>query len=230
MSGIAAAIIGAGALTAGAGIYGATTAAKAQENAAQTATGAQLSMFNTANANLQPFIQGGESALPTLQSLLTPGPNQNATLSQLPGFQFANNWGQQGVSNQGTVTGLGGNTLAAGAQFGTGLAEQSWGTLINQLQGLVGTGASAAGSLAGTATATGGQIGSNIIGAGNAAGGAATATGSAIGNVGNSITTAALLNKLTGQNGMYASSNSAPALFGGTAASPFGGGSAGAIY
>lgn len=222
MSAIASAIIGAGALGAGASIFGSLT----QANAAGNAISAQESMFNQAQANQQPFIQAGQSVLPTLQSLLTPGPNQTATLSQLPGFQFAQDWGQRGVSNQGTVTGLGGNTLTAGANFATGIAQQDWGTLVNQLQGLANTGASAAGAVGNQAVQTGQGIASSTIGQGNAiAGGAVGAANS----IGGGLTTAALLSKLTGSgNGMYAAAT--PSLFGGNAAAPFGGGSGAAIY
>ena len=102
MAGIAAAIIGAGALSAGASIFGAKTAASAQTAASRNAISAEQQIYQQNQANLQPFISAGKSALPTLQSLLTPGANQTATLSQIPGFQFAQDWGQKAVQNLGT--------------------------------------------------------------------------------------------------------------------------------
>ena len=85
MAGIAAAIIGAGVLGAGASIYGSMT----QANAAQNAIAAQRGMFNTALANEQPYINAGQSEIPqlqgtlnTLSGLTTPGPNQTNLLKQ----------------------------------------------------------------------------------------------------------------------------------------------------
>lgn len=227
MSAIAAAIITGGVLSAGASIYGSSL----QANAANNAINAQQGMFNTALSNEQPFINAGQSGiaplqgtLNMLQGLTTPGPNQNALLQQLPGFQFASNWGQQGVANQGTTTGLGGNTLTAGANFATGLASQDWGTLIQQLQGtaqsqqnFVNTGANTAANVGSQAVQTGQGISSSLIGQGNALAGGAVSAGSGIGN---SLTTAALLQKLTGGGGMFGNATNPQSLnagnYGGT--------------
>ena len=68
-----------------------------QEQLAQMGMTQDLSMFNTAMTALQPQLGTGQGivnqgqgaiagVLPTLESLLTPGPNQTQTLSQLPGF------------------------------------------------------------------------------------------------------------------------------------------------
>ena len=64
------AIAGAGALGAGAQIFGAQTAAQAQIQAAQLATNAQLQMFGQTQQNLAPFIAGGKSTLGPLLALL----------------------------------------------------------------------------------------------------------------------------------------------------------------
>src|ERR1035437_9796555 len=130
MAFVAAAVIGAGVLGAGAPIYGETK----QSDAANNAIAAQPSMFNTARAGEQPFINAGQSVLPTLQGLLTPGPSQTDTLNKLPGFQFAQDWGQKGVSAQATTRGLGGNALTAGANYATGVAQQGFSGLVNMLQ------------------------------------------------------------------------------------------------
>lgn len=60
--GIAAAILGAGVLSAGAQIFGAKSAAGAQTNAANRATDAQLAMFGITRAALQPFMNLGSKA------------------------------------------------------------------------------------------------------------------------------------------------------------------------
>lgn len=192
MAGIAAAILGAGVLGAGASLY----ASSVQQNSANKAIAAQQNMFNTAQGEAQPFISAGQSALPTLQGLITPGPNQTQLLQQTPGYQFAADMAQKGVSNQGTVTGLGGNTLLAGANAGSQLAlGMAWQPTINALQGLVQTGASASGALGGQAVQTGQNIGGAAVGAGNAGAAGVLGAGS---NIGNSLTTAALFNKLLG--------------------------------
>jgi hypothetical protein len=170
-------------------------------NAAQQASGQQVamqqqalaqqeSMFNTAFGAINPVISAGMGLLnqgqnivsgvsPTLTSLLTPGTNMTQVLSQLPGFQFAQNWGQQAVQNLGTTTGLGGNVLTAGANYATGLAQQGYGTLVSSLQSLLnsgislagvggGTAGSAASSLGGTSSNFGNTIGSTLTGIGQA--------------------------------------------------------------
>ena len=108
---------------------------------------------------------------------------------------------QKGVSNQGTVTGLGGNTLLAGANAANQLAlGMAWQPTVNALQGLVSTGAGTAGNAGNQAVTTGQGIGSNLVGIGNAQAGAATSVGT---NIGNSLTTAALFNKLLNNSNMY---------------------------
>ena len=102
---IGAAISGVAALgSAGIGALASSSASQAQVAAQQNALNSQNTnfnnalqfqqgAFNTAQTALNPFIQSGSSVLPTLQSLLTPGASQTATLSQLPGFQFQSQYG-----------------------------------------------------------------------------------------------------------------------------------------
>lgn len=213
MAGIAAAIIGAGALTAGASIYGASKAAKSQTQAANQAIAAQQGMFNKAVELNQPFITAGSGAAGTLSNLLKPGADMSSLLKTIPGFKFLQDITQQGVTNQATATGLSGNTLLQGANAGSNIAlSAGWVPIVNALQGLVNTGSQSASSLGGQAVQTGGLIGQNLIGAGNAQAGSAMATAGALGNFGNSLATATLLSKLLNNsaggaggttNGMY---------------------------
>ena len=183
------------------GAFGASNAAS-QQVAAQQQAMAQLQQI------LGPVIQTGQglvsqgqgivgnaasgltgagnniisSVLPSLTKLLTPGPNQNATLSALPGFQFAQQWGQNAVQNLGTTLGLGGNTLTAGAQYATGLAQQGFGQYANLLQNLLTSGTGALG--------TAGSLGTGVLGAGattlsGASGALASGTQSALSSIGN---------------------------------------------
>jgi hypothetical protein len=208
MSYLASAVIGSGVFNAGATIWGSSNAAKAQTQAAQMATQAQLQMFGQAQNALSPFIGAGTNLLPLLTKLLTPGPGMSDLLAQTPGFKFAQEYGQKAITNQASMRGLSGNALTAVADYATGAANQTYGTLLNALQGIINTGVSGAGALAGGAINTGGQIGSNILGIGNAQAGANMAQAGAIGGLGNSITLATLLQRLGGGN------NTAPGMYG----------------
>lgn len=243
MSFVAAAVVGG----AGATYFSSKNAAEAQTNAANQATNTQLGMFNKTQQNLQPFIGAGANQLPQLAAwndpnntnsplaallkLIQPGADQSATLSQTPGYQFAQTQGLKAVNNALAARGLGGSggPVAKGAAaFTTGLAQNTWQSQVDnllktylggggQLQNLVNTGANAAAGLGNNAVQTGGQVGGNIIGAGNAQAGANIATGNAIGGVGNSISTAMLLRQLSGANGgtggIYGDGNANPGSY-----------------
>lgn len=196
--GIGEAILGSSILGAGASIFGSSSAANAQSQAAANATAAQLSMFNTAKRLAQPFIDFGTTALSPLSKLITPGPDQTAALEQTPGYNFALTQGEKGITNQATMTGLSGNALRAGGTFASGLASQTWSDVVSKLMAAAGLGQGAAVGVGGQAVSTGGQIGSNIIGGGNARAAADIATGNAIGGIGNNVSNAMVLNALTG--------------------------------
>jgi hypothetical protein len=189
MSFIATAIAG----SAVAGLVGSVIQSSAASKASAASIAAQQGMFNTSVGLNQPFINAGQTASGTLTNLLTPGPNQTATLNQLPGYQFAQDWGQKAVQNIGSTQGLGGNTLTAGANFATGLAQQQFGSLAGLLQNQVNSGVGAAGGLTQAATQTGAGTGasaaSGIMGSANALAGGLTGAG-------NTAVNGLLLNKL----------------------------------
>lgn len=200
-----------GSLAGGAlGAFGSMSASNTMANYGQQALG-QL------NSILGPIIAQGKgivnTALGPLSKLLTPGAGQGAELSQMPGFQFAQQWGQQAVKNLGTTMGLGGNTLKAGADYATGLASNTYGTIVGQLQNLLQTGtsleSSGAGALASGTTSALTGIGSakasGILGATNAGAGAAT-------GIGNAGVIGQLLSKL---NGSSPNNNSSAGIYGG---------------
>jgi hypothetical protein len=137
------------------------------------------SLFNTAGDIMGTggnILGGGVgvagSAADTLKNLLTPGANMTNTLSQIPGFQFLQDWGQKGISAQATTRGLGGNALAAGAQFATGTAQQGFGTIVNALQSLLSGGTGLANVGAGVL-----GTGANVLGTGGNVLGNLTGTG-----------------------------------------------------
>ena len=169
---VGAAIGAAGSLgAAGIGYLGSQAAAKAQTGLGQQALSQQLGMFNTAQGALQPYISAGQNALPTLQSLLTPGPSQTATLSQLPGFQFQSQWGGLAATNALAARGLGGSSgplAMAISNYNQGLAGTSFNSLAGLIQNYANMGSGAAGALGGIASATGGQAGGTLTGIGQA--------------------------------------------------------------
>lgn len=212
MAWVATAIIGAGALGAGASIYGSTVQAGAQQSAANTLLQGQNSALRTLQKYLGPYAQAGQDILPTLKSLITPGPNQTATLSQTPGFQFAQNWGLKGVQNVQSTRGLGGNALAAGSEFSTGLAQNTWMDTVRNLMQLYQSGQGAAGNIASGASnvfqSFAPSIAGTQVGAANAIAGGATGAAGAVGGAASNF---ALYNALTG--GMYGGVPSNPAAY-----------------
>lgn len=160
-----------------------------------------LDMFKQAQGIAQPAIDIGKgiigqgqdtisSVMPTLKALLTPGANMTSTLSQIPGFQFAQDWGQKAVQNIGTTTGLGGNTLKAGADYATGVAQQGWQGIVDSLlktgglgSNILGTGVSAmtgpTNALIGAAANTGNSAFSNLNQLGSTIGNTMTGIGNA---------------------------------------------------
>ncbi len=201
MSIIGAAILGSAAIGAGASFFGATTQASAEQQAQQQLAQEQGMTLSTIKKYLDPYANFGKSLMPSLQSLITPGPNQNAALEQTPGFQFAQKWGLKGVQNVQSTRGLGGNSLAAGAQFGTGLAQGTWQSVVDNLLRGTGIGAGAAGQAAGTSAQTAGifapAIAQTTVGQGNAIAGGAMGVSNALGTGVNN----ALLAKFAGMYG-----------------------------
>jgi hypothetical protein len=238
MSIIAAAIAGIGSLgigggiAAGAGIgglasiFGAYEGNQASQNAQQTLAQSRTQGISAIQQLLGPLYgaigtagsggQGGTGILGSLSGLLTPGANQTTLLSQLPGFQFQKDVGNQSLMAQGTTRGLGGNQLAAGEQFGTGLAQSSWGSLVSPLQQLFGTlsgsANNAASAISGIYTGTGSQIAQTQIGQGQAlAAGATGVANAASGGINSGINYGILSQLLKNQNNNSDPSQPAPA-------------------
>lgn len=205
------AAIGASAVIGGvASSSAAKKAASAQKNAAAQASATEQGFFDTTQENLAPFISTGTAAANKISSLeglggSSPG-NIQATLQSLPGYQFANTQGLKSTQNSATARGLGvsGAALKGAASYSTGLANEYYNNLLSGLQNTENTGANAAGGLATSATATGAQIGNNLVGAGNAQGASDIAQGNAISGgasgVPNGLVAGTLLQNLQDQN------------------------------
>lgn len=166
-------------------------------------------MFNTGQQAVNPFIQAGQSVLPTLTALQNPG-TANATLAQTPGFQFASQYGTMAATNAlaGKSGPSAGPLATAISQYNNGLASQNYFNTIQSLQGTAGIGSGAASSLLGGAINSGnaqagtlGNIGnaqaSGTLGSANALAGGLTGASGALSN-------AAIFNALGGgNNGLY---------------------------
>lgn len=117
----------------------------------------------------QPFIGAGTDALTSLQGMLAKG-FQPGDLTQTPGYQFQEQQGERATSQAAGTQGspFSGNTLQALSQFNQGLAATTyndafnrWQTQVQNLAGLAGMGANAAGAEAGNL----GSLFGNLTGA-----------------------------------------------------------------
>lgn len=173
------AVLGAGALSAGVGAFGASSAAGAQRDAANTAAQTQLHMYDQTRSDLQPYMQGGQNAFSNLSSLLGIGgsPNSAGMMSALqnyPGYQFAMQQGGQALDRSAASRG----TLLSGGQikdqlaYGQGMGSQLFDKYFNQNSQLASIGENAA---AGAGNA--GMNAANGAASAQMAGGTAAASG-----------------------------------------------------
>jgi hypothetical protein len=182
-------------------------AAQEQLQGTQEAIKTQQGMFNTAQSALSPYYTAPAQSQATLQSLLNPSTAQS-TLQNLPGFQFASQWGDLATTNQLAAEGLGGSSgpLAKGlSDYNNGLAQTYYTNYANTLQQSVNSGLGGASALAGNATNTGQaigqtqQAGANALAAGTL--GSANALAGGLSSAGGSLSTALMLNALNGSGG-----------------------------
>lgn len=223
---VATAIIGSSVLGAGASIYGASKAAKAQENASNTAANLAQQQFDVTQNNLAPYRNIGNTAATQLTadlpSLTAPVVMNEAALKQTPGYQFNLTQGLKSVQNSAAARGLGvsGAALKGASTFATGLADNTYQNQFNnavtnqtnaynRLAGLVNTGEAAASGNVAAAAFTGSTQANAAEYGGNAAAAGNNALGTNISNVGNT---------LSGYNiakGLYGSGPSASDYYGG---------------
>lgn len=218
MSFVATAIIGAGALGAGASIYGANQAAGAQTSAANLAANTSMDMYNTTRGDLAPYRNIGSTASDQLTSRLSdltaPITMDEATLQQTPGYQFNLTQGLKAAQNSAAARGLGvsGAALKGATTFATGLADSTYQNQFNnaninqtnaynRLSGLVTTGENAAAQTGSAGTAAANTTAGAQIGAGNAQAAASNTIGSAVSNATNNISGYAAYKGLYGNNG-----------------------------
>jgi hypothetical protein len=168
-------------------------AAKTQANAANKGVQAQTDMFNKIQANLDPYMKLGQSALGPLGNLLgLNGGNSASMLDQLkqyPGYQFAYDQGLRGVTANNATRGLAlsGAQVKGAEDYGQGMASNLFNQYFQQLQQTAGIGANAAAGVGQAGVQTGQGIANSLLAQGqaNASGtvGSANAINQGIGSV-----------------------------------------------
>ena len=176
------------------GAYAANKAAQTQSNASNQAAQTQLQMFNQTQQNLQPYMQGGTTAMNQLVAgtqpggALTPTPYSNFTTQQFqqdPGYQFQLQQGQNALTNAASLTGgMNSNNLKGMVNYSQGMANTDYQNALNNyiqqyqlgnnakqqqftnVLAQAGMGENAAAGLGNTSAQVGSQVGNNIVGSG----------------------------------------------------------------
>ena len=144
-----------------ASLFASKKASDATNNAANTAANATTNAVQQQATLSQPYRDLGQSAIPTLKSLLgIGGGDPTATLRATPGYEFAKSEGLTATKNAASSSGLllSGNTLEGLDKFSTGLADSTYQSAVGNLQSTAGLGQAAA---AGQATNVG-SAGANL--------------------------------------------------------------------
>jgi len=157
-------------------MWGASKAASASKDAANTASATELQMFDQARADEAPWRDAGGKALTLQQALLGMGGNSaaaNAAFNQYQnsdGYKFRMGQGEQAVQRSAAARGglNSGATLKALMEYGQGVGSDEFQRYYGDLAGMSGTGASMATTTGNQGIQTGNQIGQNTINAGNA--------------------------------------------------------------
>lgn len=208
--GIETAIIGSGAMSAGSGMFGSLMGSKAASKGYDKGIGAMQGMFNTTRAYAEPLMDRGKQIMgdlwPTIQRLITPGADQGAALAEIPGFKFAQEWGQRQAMAAGSQRGLGGNVMKAAADYATGLAgKETFFPMLQALTGMFGQGSglatNALGTIGGSAGTFGTAIGNMFGQQGQAQGAGIMGAANAFGNFGSSMGNYAMLKGMMGGSG-----------------------------
>jgi len=158
--GIETAIIGSAVLGAGAGLYGSSKAADAQQAAAERSAAAQREaadksiaaqreMFDIGRADLAPYRQGGTTAQNQLMTLLGIGGDQNAQgygkyardfgmsdFTTDPGYQFRLEQGMRALNASAAAKGMGmsGANIKGATEYGQNLGSQEYQNAFNRYQ------------------------------------------------------------------------------------------------
>jgi type II secretory pathway pseudopilin PulG len=215
---VAAAVIGAGALGAGASIYGSKKAAETQSNAAQQAAAIQQQQYQQTRQDLAPYRAIGEEAYaqlkPRLVDLTSPISIDPDVLQNSDYYKFASKEGQRAVTNAAAARGLGkaGAALKGAASFAKGLATDTYKTAFdmeninrtnayNRLKALIDTGAGAATGTGVLGEKAAYNTGTALVGGANAEAAGYNRIGSSVANLAGNIGGYAMYNGLYGSGG-----------------------------
>jgi hypothetical protein len=147
---VAAAIVGAAVIGGVATGVASSSASSATQNATNTAVGEQEWAIQQQENLSAPYRQLGQAGIGQYEALLGLGPNGAAgemqALQATPGYQFAQQQGNQSTVNQASAMGLGlsGNTLEGLSQFNQGLATQTYQNAVGNAENAVTIGQNAA--------------------------------------------------------------------------------------
>lgn len=215
------AAIGAGIGGSVGGAVDANNAANKQVDAANNATALQQSMFNKTQENLQPYMQGGSTALSSLLDKIKSGQlggsftGADYLANKDPGYEFQLQQGQQALQNsQAAGDGvLSGAALKNLINYNQGMASTGYQNAYNrwlanqqntysQLSGLASLGENAGANVGNAGVGYSNGMANTITGAGNAAAagivGGANAINSGVSNAGSMYMLKNLLGGLGG--------------------------------
>lgn len=203
------------------GAGSAKSAADAQANAANNATGLQRDIYNQNQNNLSPYMQGGNTALSSLLGKMSDGSlggsftGQDYLNNKDPGYDFQLQQGQQALQNsQASGDGaLGGSAMKGLINYNQGMAStgyqnayQRWlsgqQNTFNQLSGIAGLGENAAAQQGNTGAQLGANMATSMMNAGNAQAGGIMGMGNAISGGLNGYAGSNYLNSLIGNKGI----------------------------
>lgn len=183
--GVAAAMLGAAAIGAGASTIAGNKSSKAMQQGAGQANAEsarqydqtrqdQMDLLTQQRADQAPWLDAGKNALSQLVGGMQPGgqftqPFQMSDFQKDPGYQFRQEQGQQALERSAAARGglLSGAALKATAQFSQGLASEEYGNALSRFENKQTTGFNRLATLAGvgqTATSQIGQAGQNAFG------------------------------------------------------------------
>lgn len=204
--GLAAAVVGAGAL----GAVGSIVSGGMQAGAAEHGADLQYQASKEAAARLQPFADVGQKAIPTIYGLLgIPGADgglpsttqMQSFLENTPGYQFTRQQGLEATQNGFAGAGLArsGAAMKGAAQFTTGLANLTYQQTLANYTNLLANSQSAAAGQGGALIGGANAAAAGLIGSANAwSGGIQGATS----NIGNAAINYAALQKLQPTGGI----------------------------
>jgi hypothetical protein len=188
-------------INAGAGTAGGFSAANAFSKYADKANDTVREFYGNARGDLSPFITGGQKGMQGVLEMLglVPGVDPTKRLEATPGYQFTKNQGLEGIINNQSRFGIGGNALRELTDYGSKSALNL--AFLPQLQamlGLSGQGVAAGGSLANAGSNASQAIAANLLASGREQAGARMNAANALTGGVNGMMNNSMISKLIG--------------------------------